>query len=82
MHEIAKLIEEYKEVPVDVLEGYVGIRWGLRPEPLRKMLEQLEKARLIEINEGKAKWLGAGLKFPMEIKTSKEKETRRRSESP
>jgi len=63
IHELAQLIEKYKVIPVDVLEGYVGVKWGLRPEPLHKMLEQLEKARLIEINEGKAKWLGKGLEF-------------------
>jgi len=50
MRELVEAIAAAKELDVDRILGVFGYKWGSTEESIKKMLVQLEKAGLIEIN--------------------------------
>jgi Mn-dependent DtxR family transcriptional regulator len=50
IRELSKILEEAKEADLDKLIGLLGLKWGSTEESIMKMLKQLEKAGIIEID--------------------------------
>jgi hypothetical protein len=50
MQELLNTIRKIKECNLDWLLGWGGLKWGSTEESLLRMLRQLEKARMIEID--------------------------------
>jgi Mn-dependent DtxR family transcriptional regulator len=50
IRELSKMLEEAKEADLDKLIGLLGLKWGSTEESIMKMLKQLEKAGMIEID--------------------------------
>jgi Mn-dependent DtxR family transcriptional regulator len=50
MKELLEAIAAAKELNIDKILGVYGYKWGSTEESIKKMLTQLEKAGLIEIN--------------------------------
>jgi hypothetical protein len=67
MRELLNMLQRQGEVDLDWVLGWGGLRWGSTEASILRMLQQLEKARMIEIDNDlhKVRYLG--------IKTKKEK---------
>jgi len=50
MQELLGTLAKIKECDLDWLLGWGGLRWGSTEESILRMLRQLEKARMIEID--------------------------------
>lgn len=50
MQELLSTLVKLKECELDWLLGWGGLRWGSTEESIMRMLEQLEKARMIDID--------------------------------
>ena len=50
MQELLNTLLKIKEADLDWVLGWGGIRWGSTEESIMRMLRQLEKARMIEID--------------------------------
>jgi len=50
MRELIRTIERQKNCDLDWILGWGGLRWGSTEESIMRMLRQLEKAGLIEID--------------------------------
>ena len=50
IQELLNFIQKEGELELDLILGWGGLRWGNREETIMAMLKQLEKARLIEID--------------------------------
>jgi hypothetical protein len=50
MQELLNAIRKVKKCNLDWLLGWGGLRWGSTEESILRMLRQLEKARMIEID--------------------------------
>jgi hypothetical protein len=50
MQELLNTIRKVKKCNLDWLLGWGGLRWGSTEESILRMLRQLEKARMIEID--------------------------------
>jgi len=74
MQELIAVLQRQKEVDLDWILGWGGVKWGSTESSLMAMLIQLDKARIIEIdNEGhKVKCL---LRPPPEEKKTEETKT-------
>jgi len=51
MQELIAVIDKRKECTLDWLLGWGGLRWGSTEESIMRMLRQLEKASMIEIDD-------------------------------
>jgi len=50
MQELLRTLERAKNCDLDWVLGWGGLRWGSTEESIMRMLRQLEKARMIEID--------------------------------
>ena len=50
MQELLSTLAKIKECDLDWILGWGGLRWGSTEESILRMLRQLEKARMIEID--------------------------------
>ena len=71
MQELLSTLSKLHEAELDWILGWGGLRWGSTEESIMRMLRQLEKANMIEINDetSKVRYIGGE-----ETKTTK-KET-------
>lgn len=60
MQELLSALAKIKECDLDWILGWGGLRWGSTEESLMRMLRQLEKARMIEIDNDmhKVRYIG------------------------
>lgn len=57
---IMKLLSSEKEVDVDPFFGFMSTEYGIRRQTLKEYLTGLQDYGVIEIGDGKIKWLGKG----------------------
>jgi len=55
---IIQLLRSKKEVDVDQFIGFMSTEYGIRRQTLKEYLTGLQDYGVIEIGEGKIKWLG------------------------
>jgi hypothetical protein len=50
MQELLSVVQKHRVCDLDWLLGWGGLRWGSTEDAIMRMLRQLEKARVLEIN--------------------------------
>lgn len=55
MQELLRVLERQKNCDLDWILGWGGLRWGSTEESIMRMLRQLEKARMIDIDREQKK---------------------------